>query len=151
MIEGINDSKTHYFVWLFVTLFIMGALFAFVILGGDQLSELFTIKGYKIEGWMRYLCAYAVAVFPIGFAVRRKFMRFWIPFPRIFHRTVREDVEEAVNNPIVVLFRLFAFDIVLVLNIFIICLKLAVSVPVGMVIYPYHVISGIVLMAKKEI
>ena len=151
MIEGINDSKAHYFVWLIVTLLLIGFLFTIVILGGDELAASFKVKAFKLESWMLLIGAYAIAVFPIGFAVRRKFFKFYITFPRIFHNSVREDYEAATNNPIGTFFRMIAFDIVLALNIVLIVLKLAVSVPVGMVIYPYHVISGIVFMTQKKI
>jgi len=151
MIENINDTKKHYFVWLIVTV----VIFALAYFGGNELLKWAAEEsGEEIPALATVLCvaaAYAVAVFPMGFSVRRKFMYWYMPMRSPSVGTVRGDYAEGYNNPIRTLFRFFRFDFALVFDLVLLAFYCVASLVIGIVIFPYYLISGIVFLCLKKI
>ena len=149
MIEGLNDSKKHFFVWGIVTIVIFLALFiAGLVLAnsyGGWKEELVEIAGRKFSGTLLViLFMYQFSTFPMGFYVRRKVMRRYIHVPT-------EEIKINESNTILAFFRLVKCEILAVINLGLLCFYLSASILFGIVLFPYHIISGIVFLIQKKI
>lgn len=158
MITGITDSKKHYFIWNIVTIAIFSALFFGLplLLGAassDNYSlapsdtlQVFGITFSEGELYLLYaLLCYAVATFPMGFFVRRKFMKKYIHVP-----TEQIKISESFRNPFVAFFRLIKCEILAAVDLILLVFYLVVSALVGIVIYPYQLISGLILLITAK-
>ena len=133
MISGLNDSKKHYFIWTAVTV----AIFAVV----------FALSWGTTGDYPKYfagLLAYCVATIPIGFFVRRKYLHWYVHVP-----TEKIKIFEA--NIVVALYRLTVVWVLAAFNLALLWFYLGVSFLFGFVLFPYHLISGIVFMLQKKI
>ena len=151
MIKNINDSKKHFFVWTIVTI----VIFVATMIGGNALfqwaSEESGEEIPQLAKTLLYVCAYAVATFPIGFAVRRKFMHWYMPMRSPSVGTVKDDYIEGRDHPLRAIFRFIRFDFALLFDLVLLAFYCAVSLVIGLFIFPYHITSGIVFLCQKKI
>lgn len=152
MITGITDSKKHYFIWNIVTIAIFSLLFFGVPLIMEAASLDADMSGSResfgigISDVLLYLLmCYVIATYPMGFFVRRKFMKKYIHVP-----TEQIKISESFRNPFVGSFRLIKCDILAAVDLILLVFYLVVSALVGIVIYPYQLISGLILLITAK-
>ena len=161
MLEGINDSKKHYFVWTIVTLLIffvpiIVAYFLTKYLPSEIIDEFEQIAVgspdsllSKYEDLLGYLLLYAIATLPIGIAVKKLYFEgkyIHIPNPKVV-----SIFEQDFGKVLIAGFQVIWCEILAVIDFIILCFNALLCVLTGMVIFPYHLVSGIVLMCKKSI
>lgn len=158
MINGLNDSKKHFFVWAIVTIvlfigFSIGiqCLFSYLVKSGelDAATETVEIMGKQFSSNLLIgAFLYVIACLPMGWFVRSKFMCWFVHIPT---EKIRYRYNDVANNPIVSFFILMWCWILLFFNAALLLFYICFSIITGIVIFPYHIISGIILMCKKKI
>lgn len=156
MIQGLTDTKKHFFIWNIVTIAIFSALFFGLplLLGAassDNYSlapsdtlQIFGITFSEGELYLLYaLLCYAVATFPMGFFVRRKIMKKYFHIPT-------EDIKIFESNILLAFFRVVKCQVLLAINLILLAFYLTASAVIGIVIFPYQLISGVILMISGK-
>ena len=148
MIEGLNDSKKHFFVWTIVTLTLFALLFGgcyFVNKYTNVFSELFTKTEISFSVNLAFaLAAYTLSTFPLGIFVRRKVMKRYVHVPT-------EQIKISEKNVAVAFFRLIKCQVLAIVDLVLLCFYIIASFLFGIVMFPYHVISGIVFLIGRKI
>ena len=147
MIENLNDSKKHYLIWSIVTIVIFLALFLTLMFAVEKPANdtPLTISGHGFSyTFLSFICSYLIATFPIGFYIRRKVMHGYIHVPT-------EEIKIREENTLVAFFRLIKCEILAVINLILLVFYLLASALFGLVMFPYHLISGGVFFATKKI
>lgn len=139
MIEDINDSKRAVIIWttVFLVLFV-GLSTWFITLNGkypeSERESLASLLG----------TAYVLSCLPIGWAMRRKFVKWYAHVPT-------EKLKIFETNTILALWRIGVVVILATLNLCLFTIYLYCSVIVGPFVNLYAIISGFVFWLQKKI
>lgn len=141
MFDNINDSKSHFFIWLSVTL----AIFA-VGLGG--MFYLIRSSDENVLEWEKIvfgvLLPYVVSTVPIGWCFRRQLLKGYIHVPT-------EKIKVFETNVVLAVGRILLCEILALVDVAIFAFYIVLAVISGPFFFIYFVVSSIVMMAKKKI
>ena len=142
MIDGINSSKKAFFIWLalFLVLFI-GLSVTVTVLDNSYPPE---ERSTQTQMMILYLASFIIACLPIGWATRRRLVRWYAHIPT-------DEIKIFETNLVLALFRLIKCSFLLGLNLVIFALYTAFAIVAGPFINLYAIISGIVFMCQKKI
>ncbi len=142
MIEGLNSSKKSVIIWMivFVVLFVGLSVAIAVLEGAAPADE----KSTPTQMLIGYVGAFLLSCLPIGWAGRRKLVKWYAHVPT-------EEIKVFETNLVVAIFRLTKCSFLLGLNLVLFAVYTAGAVIAGPILNFYTIISGIVFMCKKRI
>lgn len=142
MIDGINNSKKAFFIWLivFVVLFV-GLCVTWTVLNNNSPAEEQLAPKYMN---MFYAGSFLFACLPMGWAVRRKMVSWYAHVPT-------EEIRVFETNLVVALIRLFKCIFLFALDVALFAVYTAVAIILGPIMNLYAFITGIVFMVTKKI
>ncbi len=143
MIQGFNSSKKSYFIWLAVFLVLFVALAGVLLYLSSSSGE----APANIGEWLiLFAAAHLVASFPIGFALRRRYLHWYAHIPT-------EDLKIQVSdvNLIPAIFSLVKCEFFTVLDLVLLAFYLVASAVIGVFFAPYLIVSGIIFIIKGRI
>lgn len=142
MIDGINNSKKAFFIWLivFVVLFV-GLCVTWTVLNNNSPAEEQLAPKYMN---MFYAGSFLFACLPMGWAVRRKIASWYAHVPT-------EEIKVFETNLVVALIRLFKCIFLFALDVALFAVYTAVAIIIGPFMNLYTFISGIIFMVTKKI
>lgn len=142
MIEGINDSKKSFFTWLIVFLVLcIGLCVTWTVLNNNSSAD---EKLSEQVMMYFYLGSFLFSCLPIGWAARRKVIKWYAHVPT-------EEIKVFETNLPVALFRLIKCTILFSLNVTLFTIYTSAAIIVGPFINLYAIITGIVFMIQKKI
>ena len=153
MIEDINDSKGIYFVWLGITILLVGGLSTFFFIKATSEEEEMLTRVME-----SFILAYPIGTLPLGLMVKRRIMdkllnrpSWYVPLPKS-GASFTEELVYSFNHPVMGFIQAgIIFPIVGGINIFLLCVYFVASLVIGIFFTPYFIISGIVFLAKGRI
>lgn len=139
MIEYINDSKKAVVIWTVVFLVLFSGLSAcFITLNGrapeSERESIALLLGM----------AYVLSCLPIGWAVRRKVIKWYVHVPT-------EKIKVFETNLLLALWRIWVAWILAALDLCLLIIYAVASLIVGPFVNLYAIISGVVFMVQKKI
>ena len=142
MIEGLNSSKKSVIIWMivFVVLFV-GLSVAIAVLEGSAPAD---EKSTPTQMLIGYAGAFLLSCLPIGWAGRRKLVKWYAHVPT-------EEIKVFETNLVVAIFRLAKCSFLLGLNLVLFAVYTAGAIIAGPILNFYTIISGIVFMCQKRI
>ena len=142
MIDGINNSKKAFFIWLivFVVLFV-GLCVTWTVLNNNSPAEEQLAPKYMN---MFYAGSFLFACLPMGWAVRRKFASRYVHVPT-------EEIKVFETNLVVALIRLIKCTVLAAIDIALFAIYTAIAIILGPIMNLYAFITGIVFMVTKKI
>ena len=142
MIDGINNSKKAFFIWLivFVVLFV-GLCVTWTVLNNNSPAEEQLTPKYMN---MFYTGSFLFACLPMGWAVRRKMVSWYAHVPT-------EEIRVFETNLVVALFRLIKCTVLFALDVSLFAIYTSVAIIIGPFMNLYAFITGIIFMITKKI
>lgn len=142
MIMGINSSKKVFFIWLSVFL----VLFLGLCITATLLDNTYPPEERSTSAQMGiiYLGSFIISCLPIGWATRRKIIKWYAHIPT-------EEIKIFETNLVLAIIRLVKCCILLALNTSLFAIYTAFSIIAGPFINLYAIISSIIFMCQKRI
>ena len=142
MIQGINDSKKSFIIWMAVFVVIFGGLsIGLTVLNNSYpAAEQATAQQMSII----YAVSFFLGCFPIGWATKRKITTWYAHIPT-------EDIQVFETNLVVAIWRLGKCWFLLLFDVALLCLYIAFAAVAGPIMTLYTLITGIVFICKKKI